>query len=62
MKQDDRHLHVIDTSQSLTLEELKELKRIASMSKTAKALIAVAIGIIALFGIDKIITFLQSNH
>ena len=61
MSEDEQrqHLHLIDTSESLTLDELRELKQIAQMSKTAKAFLAVTLALIALFGIDKVIELIK---
>lgn len=61
MSEDEQrqHLHLIDTSESLTLDELRELKKIAQMSRTAKTFLAVTIALVALFGIDKVIDLLK---
>ena len=48
------HLEVVDTSDKLTKDEVKELKALAQMSRTAKWIIAGAIGFVSLFGMDKI--------
>lgn len=48
------HLEIIDTSDKLTLEEIKELKSLAQLSKIAKWVMALIIGLISLFGMDKI--------
>lgn len=48
------HLEVVDTSDRLTKDELKELKSLAQMSRTAKWFFAIAIGAISLFGMDKL--------
>ena len=61
MSEDEQrqHLHLIDTSESLTLDELRELKKIAQMSRTAKTFLAVTIALVALFGIDKMIELIK---
>jgi hypothetical protein len=61
MSEDEQrqHLHLIDTSESLTLDELRELKKIAQMSRTAKAFLAVTIALVTLFGIDKVIELIK---
>lgn len=61
MSEDEQgqHLHLIDASESLTLDELRELKKIVQMSRTAKAFLAVTLALIALFGIDKVIDLLK---
>ena len=43
MSDNEEHLKIIDTKDSLTLDELQELKKLAAMSKTARAVIAVVI-------------------
>jgi hypothetical protein len=48
------HLEVVDTSDKLTVDEIKELKNLAQLSRTAKWIIAGAIGFVSLFGMDKI--------
>lgn len=49
----DDMLKIVDTSESLTLTELHELKKLAAMSKAARTIIAIVIGAIALVGADK---------
>ena len=61
MSEREESLKIIDTSESLTVEELKELKRLASMSKTARTIIAFVIGGLMLIGGDKLIELIQ-NH
>lgn len=56
------NLKIIDTTNSLTVEELKELKKLVAMTKTSKALLAICLGIIALFGVDKVVDFMQKGH
>lgn len=51
---DKEHLEVVDTSDKLTVDEIKELKNLAQLSRTAKWIIAGAIGFVSLFGMDKI--------
>jgi len=52
VKDDDDSLRVIDTSNSLTKEELAELKKLAAMSKTAKILFSVVFSIMMFVGVD----------
>ncbi len=59
---DESSLHVVDTSKSLTVEELQELKRLAAMSKSAKLVFAVVLGAVSLVGADKFIEFLGRHH
>lgn len=54
MSTDHEPLQVVDTSERLTKDELKELKSLAQMSRTAKWFFAIAIGAISLFGMDKL--------
>lgn len=55
-------LHVIDTSKMLTLDELKELKRLASMSRSARFFFAIIIGAVSVVGLDKLIDLITVNH
>lgn len=52
---EEESLQVVDTSDVLTKEELLELKKLASLSKTTRTFFAFAMAIVALFGIDKIV-------
>ena len=61
MSEHEESLKIIDTRDSLTVEELQELKKLAAMSKTARAVIAVVIGGIMLVGGDKLIDFVQAH-
>ena len=61
MSDNEEHLKIIDTKDSLTLDELQELKKLAAMSRTARAVIAVVIGALMLVGGDKLIEFVQAN-
>lgn len=56
---DEDNLKIIDTTDGLTREELRELKRLAHMSKFARALFAILIGVVALFGIDHITSWIR---
>ena len=61
MNEHEESLKIIDTSESLTKEELAELKKLASMSKTARTIIAFVIGGIMLVGGDKLIDLVQAH-
>lgn len=61
MSDEKESLEIVDTRNVLTVEELQELKKLASMSKTARAVIAVVIGGMMLVGGDKVIDFLQAH-
>lgn len=54
MSTEKGHLEVVDTTDRLTKDELKELKALAQMSKTAKWVFAIGIGAVSLFGMDKL--------
>jgi hypothetical protein len=62
MSDHEESLKIIDTKDSLTVDELQELKKLAAMSKTARTVIAFVIGGIMLVGADKVIDFMQKGH
>lgn len=62
MSEENESLKIVDTSDSLTKEELQELKRLVSLSKTARTVIAVVMGAIMLVGGDKLLSLLQSHN
>ena len=62
MAEEPETLRVIDTSETLTLDELKELKKLAAMSKIAKGVIAMVIGGITLVGVDKLVDFIHKGQ
>lgn len=53
------HLEVVDTTDKLTKDEVRELKSLAQMSKTAKWFFAIAIGAISLFGMDRLAAWFE---
>ena len=61
-KHEPQVMTIVDTSDSLTKEELNELKKLVAMSRTARAIIAMVIGGIMLVGGDKIIDMIQSHQ
>ena len=61
MSRDDESLKIVDTSDVLTKEELKELKRLASLSKTAKIIVSVIFGAIALIGADHVMEWFKHS-
>ena len=61
MKDDDGSLRVIDTSNSLTKEELAELKKLAAMSKTAKLVFSIVFSIMMFVGADHLIEWFKSS-
>ena len=60
MKDDDDSLRVIDTRNSLTREELAELKKLAAMSKTAKVIFSVVFSIMMFVGADHLIEWFKN--
>jgi len=50
----EENLKVVDTTDKLTTDEVRELKSLAQASRTAKWFIATAIAVIGLFGMDKL--------
>jgi len=61
MSDEKESLEIVDTRNVLTVEELQELKKLASMSKTARAVIAIVIGGVMLIGGDKLIELVQAH-
>lgn len=54
-------LRVIDTKDALTWEEVRELKKLAGMSKVARALTALAVGVLTLFGVDNVMRWVNEH-
>ena len=61
MKDDDDSLRVIDTSNSLTKEELAELKKLAAMSKTAKIIFSIVFSIMMFIGADHLLEWIKAS-
>jgi energy-converting hydrogenase Eha subunit B len=61
MSHDDDSLRVIDTSNSLTKEELIELKKLAAMSKTAKFLFGMVFSVLLFIGFDHLFEWLKHS-
>lgn len=59
---EEESLQIVDTSDVLTKDELAELKKLAALSKTTRTIFAFAMGIVALFGIDKLFEFITTHH
>ena len=59
---DKDNLEIVDTSDVLTKDELLELKRLASLSKTTRTFFVFAMALVAIFGIDRLVDFLQAHH
>ena len=62
MSHDDDSLRVIDTSNSLTKEELIELKKLAAMSKTAKFLFGMVFSVLLFIGFDHLFEWLKHSR
>jgi len=54
-------LQVVDTTNVLTKEELQELKRLASLSKTARFFVLGLMAIVSLVGLPAIISLIQKH-
>jgi hypothetical protein len=52
---EDEGLRVVDTSEMLTKEELKELKKLASLSRTTKVIAAVIFSLVGFLGFPQIV-------
>lgn len=61
MSENKENLEIVDTKNVLTVEELQELKKLVNMSKTAKTVIAIAMGVVMLVGGDKLIELVQAH-
>lgn len=61
MSHDDDSLRVIDTSNSLTKEELIELKKLAAMSKTAKFLFGMVFSVLLFIGFDHLFEWFKHS-
>lgn len=59
---DKESLQVVDTTHVLTTDELKELKRLAAMSKGVKFVFAILMAGVSFVGIDQLITLLNKGH
>ena len=57
------HMEIVDDTDSdrLTLSELKELKRLANLSRTARLITALMIGAITMIGLPEIISFAKAH-
>jgi hypothetical protein len=62
MSHDDDSLRVIDTSNSLTKEELIELKKLAAMSKTAKFLFGIVFSVLLFIGFDHLFEWFKHSR
>ena len=55
-------LRVVDTSESLTLDELKELKKLAGLSKATRLILGFIFALVGLTGLPMIIDFVTKGH
>lgn len=58
---DQDPLVVIDTDNVLTRDDVRELKKLAAMSRYAKFLVALIFGTLALIGVPTIFEYLNKN-
>lgn len=61
MTDENESLRIIDTSNSLTKEELIELKKLAAMSKTAKFLFGMVFSVLLFIGFDHLFEWLKHS-
>ena len=57
----DERLVVVDDSESLTLQEVRELKRLAQLSKTTRALVGIAMGVVMLVGLPQLVDWFKAH-
>lgn len=60
-KSDREDLEIVDTDDKLTKEELKELKKLVALSKTTRAIFVLIMGIVAIFGVDRLYDILKQQ-
>ena len=53
-------LQVIDTRHALTQDELETLKQLASWTKTARLLLSLVLGVVAIFGVEHVFLFVEN--
>lgn len=58
---DEDNLKIVDTSDVLTKEELRELKKLAQLSKTAKIVVGVVFSIMMFVGIDHLLEWFHKK-
>lgn len=59
---DHEDLKVVDTTNILTLEELKELKKLATVSKTTRLVLGIIFAIVSMTGAQFIFEWLSTFH
>lgn len=57
-----KDIELVDTTDVLTKDELRELKKLAQASKIVKWLVVTVFGVVSLFGVDKITAFFVEHR
>lgn len=57
----DIRITVIDDSESITLEELQEIKKLVSLSKATKIIAGIAFGIVGLLGLPTVLSWVSKQ-
>ena len=52
---------IVDTTYKLTYEEVVELKRIAQLSKTTRAVVVILMSLVALIGVPTVMGWTQKH-
>jgi len=54
-------LHIFDTRNGLTTDELAELKKLAALSKITRYLVTLAMGAVAAMGVPEVLSWLTKH-
>lgn len=57
----DKRITVIDDSESITLEELQEIKKLVSLSKATKIIAGIVFGVVGLLGLPTILSWVSKQ-
>ena len=57
----DKRITVIDDSESITLEELQEIKKLVSLSKATKIIAGIGFGVVGLLGLPTILSWVSKQ-
>ena len=57
-----KDIELVDTTDVLTKDELRELKKLAQASKIVKWLVVTVFGVVSLLGVDKITAFFVEHR
>jgi len=57
-----KDIELVDTTDVLTKDELKELKKLAQASKIVKWLVVTVFGVVSLLGVDRITAFFVEHR